>query len=1132
MMCSLRPAGHWTFSAFLFAAAVLAMPIDPARAADEARINLTGEWALALDRDDVGVQQQWFGRSFADRIRLPGSLQEQGFGEEPGVDSPWTGTLREGEWDKPKYAPYRKPGGFKMPFWLQPKKVYVGPAWYQRDVTIDPSWTNRRVMLNLERCHWFSRVWVDGAEIGQRDSLSTPHVYDVTAAMTPGRHRLTIRVDNRVLVGVGVNSHSVTDHTQSNWNGITGEISLAAGPKTFIGDVRVYPDVKQRAAKVVLTVGSTSGRDRAAGKVTLCAECGDHAPPVVTRQFEVPVAGGEVEAVVPLGESAKLWDEFHPNVYRLTATLKTADGVDERTTTFGLREIAVDKKQFVLNGRPIQFRGTLECCIFPLTGYPPTDVESWKRVVRVCKEHGLNHIRFHSHCPPEAAFAAADELGFYFQVECASWANQGSALGLGEAIDAWVYAEADRIRRAYGNHPSFVLMAYGNEPAGPGRGGKYLASWVEHQKEADPRRLYTSAAGWPMIAENQYHNTPEPRIQPWGAGLRSRINARPPETVTDYRDFVAKQEVPVISHEIGQWCVYPNFAETAKYTGALEAKNFEVFRDFLDASHMGDQARDFLMASGKLQTLCYKEEIEAALRTPGFGGFQLLDLHDFPGQGTALVGVLDPFWDSKPYVSPAEFRRFCNATVPLARMSKRTWTTAETFVADVEVTHFGQEPLRAIRPRWTITNGAEKVASGSMPAQDIPLGGVQKLGRIEMPLSRFTQSVSQNRRGLAHFAESSEQNVPVPFSSRGFGTGSQPAKLTLIVTLEGTEFANNWDLWVYPAQVDTQSPPDVTVAHELNPAAIARLTAGGKVLLLADPRSVAGDVAIGFSSIFWNTAWTGGQAPHTLGILCDPKHPALAAFPTEYHSNWQWWELVSRSGAMVLDVFPKELRPIVQVVPDWFEPRRLGLVFEAKLGTGKLMVCSIDLETDLAERPAARQMRHSLLRYMSSEAFDPQFTLTEDQVRGLFRELPIVQKLGGVAWADSQQSGYDAARAIDGNPGTLWHTSWEPAAKDPPHWLAIDLQKPTAVAGISYLPRTDLSNGRIREFEVYLSSDAKTWGEPMAGGTWPNDAERKTVRFNRPIVGRFLKLMALSEVNGRPWTSAAEIDVLVDGASR
>ena len=225
----------------------------------------------------------------------------------------------------------------------------------------------------------------------------------------------------------------------------------------------------------------------------------------------------------------------------------------------------------LLNGRPLFLRGTLECCIFPLTGYPPTDVESWKRIIRVCKSHGLNHIRFHSWCPPEAAFVAADELGFYYQVECSTWPNASTSLGNGLPIDEWLYREGERVLEEYGNHPSFLLLAMGNEPAGPERGGKYLGPWVEHFKAKTDRQLVTSGSGWPSIAENEFHVTPSPRIQQWGQGLGSRINAQPPATMADYREFVGGYDVPVISHEIGQWCVYPNFDEMEKYTRCPQA---------------------------------------------------------------------------------------------------------------------------------------------------------------------------------------------------------------------------------------------------------------------------------------------------------------------------------------------------------------------------------------------------------------------------------------------------------------------------------------------------------------------------------------------------------------------------------
>jgi hypothetical protein len=456
-----------------------------------------------------------------------------------------------------------------------------------------------------------------------------------------------------------------------------------------------------------------------------------------------------------------------------------------------------------------------------------------------------------------------------------------------------------------------------------------------------------------MLPTNQYHNTFLPRVQLWGAGLTSRINALPPETTTDYRDFVAEAGIPVISHEIGQWCVYPNFAEMEKYTGVLKPKNFEIFRDFLTANHMGDQAHDFLIASGKLQTLCYKEEIESALRTPGFGGFHLLDLHDFPGQGTALVGVLDPFWEEKGYVTAAEFRRFCNSTVPLARMAKRTWRTGETFQADIQVAHFGARPLAAAQIDWRLV-GHDGVVfqSGVLPPATIPVGSQEIAGVVTCAL-----------------------------------TGAAPAsKYTLVVGVtapDGVRYENDWDLWIFADALAPAQPAAVLVTGDMDEA-LRQAEQGASVLLLLDPARVKTSSEIGFSSVFWNTAWTRNQAPHTLGILCDPAHPVFAAFPTESHSNWQWWELIHGAAAMQLDQLPAALRPLVQPIDTWFEARRLGLLFETQVGRGKLMVCSMDLRTNLDERLVARQMLHSVLGYMQSAAFAPANPLGAAEIRGLY----------------------------------------------------------------------------------------------------------------------------------------------------
>ncbi len=380
---------------------------------------------------------------------------------------------------------------------------------------------------------------------------------------------------------------------------------------------------------------------------------------------------------------------------------------------------------------------------------------------------------------------------------------------------------------------------------------------------------------------------------------------------------------------------------------------------------MGKLARQFLLAVGKLQTLCYKEDIESALRTPGMGGFELLDLHDFPGQGTALVGVLDPFWDDKGYVTAKEYRRFCNATVPLARLSKRVFTADETLRAELEVAHFGPAPLTNAIVTWELRNAKGGVlTNGGWPVRSLPLGNATPLGSLSLNLG----------------------SVPAPAAYKlvvGVGEASfasVPRRSAAAV------FENDWDVWVYPAVAASPAPTDVLITSRFDNEAQARLRAGGKVLLTIPGQQVrnfeAAPVELGFSSIFWNTAWTHRQAPTTLGILCDPRHPALAEFPTEFHSNWQWWYLIHRAGALRLDLLPGGLQPIVRVIDDWFTARPLALALEGKVGAGRIVVCGFDLTQESAE-PVSRQMRASLVDYMASKKFSPAVELTAGQIQSL-----------------------------------------------------------------------------------------------------------------------------------------------------
>lgn len=910
--------------------------------------SLQGDWRFALDPNDKGLTEQWYAQPLGNTIHLPGSLQEQGYGNDVGIETPWTGQIVDKSWyDDPQYEKFRQPGNIKVPFWLNPDKHYVGVAWYQKEVDIPQSWANLPVQLELERTHWETTLFLDGKEMGKHESLSTPYRYTF-AEMTPGKHTLTLRVDNRVNIAVGTNAHSVSDHTQSNWNGIIGTIGLSAKPSLYIDNIQIYPNIADKTIKAVVSLAGTA----AANGSTLFLQVENKAGKAIGKSYQINISPNEgmlQEAVLSLGEDALLWSEHNPNLYTLRANIDSEGHKDEKRYTFGLREFKANGTRFEINGQPLFLRGTLECCIFPLTGYPAMDNAYWTKIYSQCKAHGLNHVRFHSWCPPRAAFEVADSMGVYLQVECAGWATVGD----GGYSDQWFRDEGDRILKEYGNHPSFCMMAYGNEPSGANQ-ATYLSGLIDYWKSKDLRRVYTSAGGWPYVENADYWDPMDPRIQRWGEGLRSIINAQQPSTDYDFADIIRKN-MPTVSHEIGQWCVYPNFKEIDKYTGVLKAKNMEIFRETLKDHHMADLSDAFLYASGRLQTLCYKADIEAALRTPGFAGFQLLDLHDFPGQGSALVGVLDAFWDEKGYVTPEEYSMFCNKTVPLVRFPKMVWLNNETLNAPVELAHFDEKPLQGANITWQISNQAgEKLAQGSF-VKDLPLTNCIPAGTIEYPLTDITA----------------------------------PTQLTVSVSVKETNSTNDWNIWVYPAKQEAvkQMP---YIASTLDNQAMARLEKGENVLLLLSPGSIlpekGGDIRVGFSSIFWNTAWTNKQPPHSLGILCDPKHPALAAFPTEGYSDYQWWDLVSNCNAMVLDDFPADYRPVVHIIDDWFTNRKLGILLEGKVGNGKLMVCSADLQRDLDKRPAARQFRQSILQYMASDRFNPSPQIDPMLIKSLYKK--------------------------------------------------------------------------------------------------------------------------------------------------
>lgn len=914
-------------------------------------VSLSGKWAFQIDREDKGIREEWFNKTLNDRINLPGSMPEKLKGDDVTVRTRWTGSLYDSSYYfNPYMEKYRIDGQVKLPFFLTPDKHYVGVAWYQKRVTVPDSWKGERVVLFLERPHIETTVWINRQEVGMQNSLCVPHVYDLTSYVTPGKSYLvTIRVDNRIKeINVGPDSHSITDQTQGNWNGIVGKIELQSTPKVFFEDIQIYPDLAGKKALVRMNVRASSSVN---GEITLSAKSFNtdvnHEIAPVYQTVTVRKGDNLFEMELPMGQDFLIWDEFSPALYRLTATLKNGKQIETKQIQFGMREFTINGKWFYINGRKTMLRGTVENCNFPLTGYAPMDVASWERVFRICRSYGLNHMRFHSYCPPEAAFIAADLVGFYLQPEGPSWPNHGPKLGNGQPIDKYLMDETIALTKAYGNYASYCMLACGNEPSG--HWVNWVSKFVDYWKTADSRRVYTGASvggSWKWQPHNQYHVKAGARGVTWAK--------RQPESMSDYRAKIDTVRQPYVSHETGQWCVFPDFNEIRKYTGVNKARNFEIFRDILEDNDMGGQAHDFMMASGKLQAICYKHEIEKTLRTPDYAGFQLLALNDYSGQGTALVGVLNVFFEEKGYINAAEFRRFCSPTVPLARIPKFVYTNDESFHADIEIAHFGATPLREARTIYTVKDEYGKVyAHGTVGSSDIPIGNLFSLGSVDLDL----------------------------------GAIDTPQKLNLEICIENTSAVNDWDFWVYPAHVEL-AEGDVYTTDTLDEQAISVLEQGGNVLITAAGKvSYGKEVVQHFTPVFWNTSWFKMRPPHTTGIFLNEYHPLFKEFPTEYHSNLQWWELLNKAQVMQFTDFPDDFQPIVQNIDTWFISRKIGVLFEANVLSGKLMMTSMDITSQLEKRVAARQLHKAILDYMNSDNFRPSTIVPVERVQELFTKV-------------------------------------------------------------------------------------------------------------------------------------------------
>jgi hypothetical protein len=891
-------------------------------------ISLAGAWSVRLDEQKTGEQQQWYKQTFQKKIQLPGTLDDGGIGN--------PASLTVGKPEK------------EVLLHLTRKHAYVGYAWYAREIVVPQSWQSKHIELYLERVLWNTKVWIDGQEAGAAESLSTPQRINITGLCKPGRHLIVLRIDNSKQYDMSTRdmAHAYTDGTQIIWNGVIGKLQLTASNKTRIRSVQVYPSLPDHSVTVSAWLQNDDQQDI---KGTLRIQVLDkQKKPVASRQIEVQLSPGEQKKEMKLLISAvSLWDEFNPYVYTMRAEwMSGGTKKDSKSVPFGMRTMGNSNSLLQLNGRRLFLRGTLECNIFPLTGYPPMNNGGWIKVFNAAKAYGLNHLRFHSWCPPEAAFQVADSLGMYLQIELPFW-NKNA--GKDTALNRFLHDEAIRISEEFGNHPSFCFWSMGNELEGD---FNWLAGIVNELKKMDPRHLYTSTTfsfqrdhgRWPEPTDDFFITQYTKKGWVRGQGI---FNTYPPDFKTDYTKAIDSLPVPIITHEIGQYSVYPNMKEIKKYTGVLEPLNFKTIRNDLQQKQLLALAPAFTLASGKFSANLYKEEIERALKTKGMSGFQLLDLHDFPGQGTALIGILDAFWDSKGLVTPEEHCMYCSAVVPLLRFEKATYTNNESFTAVAEVANFSNRTLKNIIPVWTAKDQWGKVmASGRLQLQQIEIGNGFELGTLSFDLSKIQQA----------------------------------AAITIELSLQGTTFKNKWTVWVYPQQVSAGTGK-VVIASTLAEA-LPYLEQGKRVLLNPDTANIIG-VEGRFAPVFWSPVHFPNQ-PGTMGLLCNPQHPALKSFPTDFYSGWQWWDMITASKTMILDSLPA-LDPVVRVIDNFFKNRKMGNIIEAKVGKGKLLLVSMDITHNLDTRPAARQLRYSLEQYMNTATFNPSVELSKAQLNYLVK---------------------------------------------------------------------------------------------------------------------------------------------------
>lgn len=958
--------------------------------------DISGLWKLRLDEKKEGVIKEFWREEMTDSIHLPGTTAQEGKGEKN--EKRETGFLTE-----------------VYPF--------EGYAWFQREVTVDEEAVGSQMELLLERTR-MTKVWVDDEYVGEYDSLTTPHRFEIGSYVRNSTFKLTVMVSNTDYPTGG--GHLTSPDTQSNWCGITGEMAVRVYDEVNLRRVTTYGDIKEKTVTMKAQVQNCTKNEKNL-QVQVSGELydinGATGEKTLPQEFLVVAAPGmsEAEITYVLGEEAKLWSEYTPVVYKLTISINGSG--ESLTTCFGLREFGKDEHHFLINGVETYLRGKHDGMIFPLTGAAPTTVEEWLRVMGISKSYGINHYRYHTCCPPEAAFVAADLLGIYMEPQIPFWGTLVATDDeyYNEKEQSYLVEEGFRMLSEYGNHASYCMMSLGNELWGS---AERMGEIIRAYKKEDDRHLYTQGSNnfqhFPVIlpeddfwvgarlgAKNEdgtnYRlvrgsfatcDAPIGYIQLEEPSTRHNYDAAIlPENVASaqglgsgeieiqYGTGVKKvkigdgggglmPQVPVVGHEIGQYAVYPNFKEIDKYTGVFRARNFEVFRERLEEKGMLNQAEDFFYCSGKLSVQCYKEELEGFHRSRYSAGYQILDIQDFSGQGTALVGILDAFMDNKGHVTKEEWSGFCSDAVVLAQFDSYILESGRTFFMDLALSYYKQDvTLLNAKIVWEMQKEGAAFAKGEVAVPDGSYGLIQP-GSVEVELPK---------------------------------TGSAVEVRLVAALYNGGEkiSENSYEMVLYPAkdgQTDRvhggtshtgDSGQTVYITNEFKEAG-QLLEKGERVLYL--PNEVKEKIEGFYCTDFWCypmfrsiSESMGKEVPvGTMGLCIQENHPALSQFPTRKYSTPQWYAIVTESDCAVLDdVTEKSFRPIVQMIDNFERNHKLGILFEGKVGEGKLLVCTSRLG-DIADRVEVQQFARSILDYAVSDAFAPQQELDMDKLQNIF----------------------------------------------------------------------------------------------------------------------------------------------------